>query len=142
MIIMASRWLGQVDHVHLSSIGFRKSLSTSSTCSSDDFDSSIRGNDKNSMVPTSTNFSGVASANQTRGDLLKDCVLEPVITARYPAKDRPKHPLNPKLPQFCHPEASEYIYPTTEYKMPRVHHFVLTVSVLSQSMLMIKSNLL
>jgi hypothetical protein len=119
---------GQVDHVHLSSIAFRKSLSTSSTCSSDDYDSSLHSNDKNSMMPTNTNFSGVASPNPSNGHLLKDCVLEPVITARYPATDRPTHPLNPKLPQFCHPEGSEYIYPTTEYKMPRVHHFVLTES--------------
>ena len=53
---------GQVDHVHLSSIGFRKSLSTSSTCSSDDFELSVsrKGSD---MVPTSTGFSGVAAPN-------------------------------------------------------------------------------
>jgi hypothetical protein len=121
---------GQVDHVHLSSIAYRKSLSTSSTCSSDDYDSSIHGNDKNNMnmMPTNTNFSGVASSNPSNGQLLKGCVLEPVITARYPATDRPKHPLNLKLPQFCHPEGSEYIFPTTQYTMPRVHHFVLTES--------------
>lgn len=80
------------------------------------------------MMPTSTNFSGVAASNTSSGELLKECVLQPVITARYPAKDRPTHPLNPQLPQFCHPEGSEYIYPTTEYKMPKIHHFVLTES--------------
>ena len=119
---------GQVDHVHLSSIGFRKSLSTSSTCSSEDYDASLHSSGNSNMLPTSTNFSGVAASNASNGNLLKECVLEPVITARYPAKDRPKHPLNPKLPQFCHPEGSEYIFPTTEYKMPKVHHFVLTES--------------
>jgi hypothetical protein len=118
----------QVDHVHLSSIGFRKSLSTSSTCSSDDFELSVsRG--KNDLMPTSTNFSGVAAPNtSSSADLFNQCVLEPVITARYPAKDRENHPLNPKLPSFCHPEGSEFIHPTTEYKMPRIHHFVLTES--------------
>ncbi|KAL7520493.1 hypothetical protein ACHAWX_005255 [Stephanocyclus meneghinianus] len=119
----------QVDHVHISSIGFHSTSSTSSTCSSDDFDKSSRGYDSNNVRPTSTNFSGVSEPkSKSRGDLLTDCVLEPVITARYPAEDRPQHPLNPKLPQFCHPEGSEFIYPTTEYKMPRIHHFVLTDS--------------
>lgn len=120
---------GRVDHVHLSSIRFLSSSSTSSTCSSDDFDSSVRSSDKDIVMPTNTNFSGVSeSRRMTDGNLLTDCVLEPVITARYPAEDRPTHQLNPKLPQFCHPEGSEFIYPTTVYKMPRIHHFVLTDS--------------
>jgi len=56
-------------------------------------------------------------------------LLEPKITARYPSQDHPDRPLNPRLPQFCHPEGTELIRPTSEYKMPRVHHFVLTDSM-------------
>jgi hypothetical protein len=55
-------------------------------------------------------------------------LLEPRITARYPPNDRHDRPLNTRLPQFCHPEGTEYIRPTCTYKMPRVHHFVLTDS--------------
>ncbi|KAL9180662.1 hypothetical protein ACHAXT_011115 [Thalassiosira profunda] len=56
-------------------------------------------------------------------------LLEPTITARYPKEDHPDQPLNLRLPQFCHPEGTELIRPTAEYKMPRVHHFVLTDSM-------------
>jgi len=56
-------------------------------------------------------------------------LLEPQITARYPPTDYPNQPLNLRLPQFCHPEGTELIHPTTQYKMPRVHHFVLTDSL-------------
>lgn len=52
--------------------------------------------------------------------------LEPKITARYPSKDHKDQPLNLRLPQFCHPQGTDIIYPTSQYKMPRVHHFVLT----------------
>ena len=119
----------RVNSVHLSSIGLRESVSTSSTCSSDDLDNSIRLKGKKDVMP-STNFQGMtASYDESDGNFLKECVLEPVISARYPAEDRPNHPLNPKLPQFCHPEgSSEYIHPTTEYRMPHIHHFVLTES--------------
>ena len=118
-----------VNSVHLSSIGLRESLSTSSTCSSDDLETSIRGKDKNDIMP-SANFQGMTACNdEYDGNLMKECVLQPVISARYPAEDRSDHPLNPRLPQFCHPEgSSEYIHPTTEYRMPRIHHFVLTES--------------
>jgi len=61
-------------------------------------------------------------------DDIDDCVLEPVITAQYPQVDHPDQPLNPMLPQFCHPHGVEYIVPSHEYKMPTVHHFVLTDS--------------
>lgn len=59
-------------------------------------------------------------------DDTEDYLLEPVITARYPAKDHEDQPLNPRLPQFCHPEGTDLIQPTKEYKMPRIHFFVLT----------------
>eukprot|EP00984_Skeletonema_dohrnii_P021578 scaffold10823_cov126-Skeletonema_dohrnii-CCMP3373.AAC.2 len=52
--------------------------------------------------------------------------LEPKITARYPSKDHKDQPLNLRLPQFCHPQGTDIIYPTSQYKMPRIHHFVLT----------------
>ena len=58
---------------------------------------------------------------------ISSTLLEPQITARYPPTDHVDQPLNPRLSQFCHPEGNtEIISPTTEYKMPRVHHFVLT----------------
>lgn len=59
-------------------------------------------------------------------DDIDDCRLEPVITAQYPPKDHPDQPLNPMLPQFCHPQGSDGIVPLHEYKMPTVHYFVLT----------------
>ncbi|KAL3803294.1 hypothetical protein ACHAW5_009754 [Stephanodiscus triporus] len=62
-------------------------------------------------------------------DGVADAYLEPRITARYPPRDHPDRPLNPRLPQFCHPEGTELIRPTSEYRMPRVHHFVLTDSM-------------
>ena len=52
--------------------------------------------------------------------------LEPKITARYPPKDYEDQPLNLRLPQFCHPQGTDIIYPTSKYKMPLIHHFVLT----------------
>ena len=59
-------------------------------------------------------------------DDIDDCVLEAVITARYPPADRPDQPLTPMLPQFCHPQGADAIVLLHEYKMPTVHHFVLT----------------
>eukprot|EP00579_Thalassiosira_antarctica_P018156 CAMPEP_0201946278 /NCGR_PEP_ID=MMETSP0903-20130614/54338_1 /ASSEMBLY_ACC=CAM_ASM_000552 /TAXON_ID=420261 /ORGANISM="Thalassiosira antarctica, Strain CCMP982" /LENGTH=1570 /DNA_ID=CAMNT_0048489375 /DNA_START=394 /DNA_END=5106 /DNA_ORIENTATION=- len=61
-------------------------------------------------------------------DDIDDCILEPVITAQYPPVDHPDQPLNPMLPQFCHPQGADVIVPLHEYKMPTVHHFVLTDS--------------
>ena len=59
-------------------------------------------------------------------DDIDDCVLEAVITARYPPADRPDQPLTPMRPQFCHPQGADAIVLLHEYKMPTVHHFVLT----------------
>jgi len=59
----------QVDHVHLSSIGFHSTSSTSSTCSSDDFDTSSRGYDSNNIMPTSTSFSGVSEPKSSPGEI-------------------------------------------------------------------------
>lgn len=61
-------------------------------------------------------------------DDIDDCMLEPVITARFPPFDHPGQPLNPMLPQFCYPQGIDHIVPSHEYKMPRIHHFVLTDS--------------
>ncbi len=61
-------------------------------------------------------------------DSVDDFVLEPVITAKYPAVDHSDQPLNPMIPKFCHPQGSDFIVPIQEYKMPKVHHFVLTDS--------------
>ncbi|EJK63494.1 hypothetical protein THAOC_15837, partial [Thalassiosira oceanica] len=58
-------------------------------------------------------------------DALEHCVLEPVITAQYPPKDRPGRPLNPMLAQFCHPQGGDILV-VAQYRMPTVHHFVLT----------------
>eukprot|EP00536_Pseudo-nitzschia_multiseries_P000357 jgi/Psemu1/317290/estExt_fgenesh1_pm.C_50007 len=56
-----------------------------------------------------------------------DCshVFVPKVTARFPSEDHSDHPLNPMITQFCFP-VGDIIYPSTEYKMPSAHHFVLT----------------
>ena len=51
--------------------------------------------------------------------------FQPMITERFPTTDYPDHPLNPMLVQFCYPH-SDVILPSTQYVMPRIHHFVLT----------------
>ena len=58
-------------------------------------------------------------------DTLEGCILEPVITAQYPPKDRPGRPLNPMLPQFCHPKGGDILV-VAQYRLPTVHYFVLT----------------
>ena len=137
---------GNVDNdsaVHLASIAnFSSHFTTStcsssaaSTCSSDDCD--LRSQDYMQSIQgmrPSLNLSGISSSpmptlkSSAPNDEAEDYPLEPVITARYPAEDRPDHPLNPMLPQFCHPQGTGFIHPSREYKMPRVHHFVLTDS--------------
>ena len=59
---------------------------------------------------------------------IDDCILEPVITAQYPPVDRPDKPLNPMITHFCYPQGVENIRPEHEYKMAKIHHFVLTDS--------------
>ena len=54
-----------------------------------------------------------------------DYTFQPKITARYPFTDYDDNPLNPMVTQFCYP-VGEFIVPSREYEMPRVHHFVLT----------------
>lgn len=52
--------------------------------------------------------------------------FEPQVTSRYPFEDYPDNKLNEMaVAQFCNP-SSDAIELTTEYCMPRVHHFVLT----------------
>lgn len=67
----------------------------------------------------------------------------PTITARYPETDYSDNPFNPMILHFCFPffvnngstEAGDnsgssndiVIHGTTEYTLPRVHHFVLTL---------------
>ena len=69
------------------------------------------------------------TSSTTDSNNLSNVLLEPQITARYPSTDYPDQPLNLRLPQFCFPEGtSELLTPTTQYKMPRIHYFVLTDS--------------
>lgn len=63
-------------------------------------------------------------SSRGHNDDIGDCILDPVITAQYPPVDHPDQPLTPMITQFCFPEGS--IQPLHEYKMPKVHHFVLT----------------
>jgi len=51
--------------------------------------------------------------------------FQPTISARYPPTDHPDSPLNPMLPHFCFPY-SDVISLSLDYRMPRIHHFVLT----------------
>jgi len=64
-----------------------------------------------------------ASHNEDTEDT--SLLLEPVITSQYPPVDHIDQPLNPMITQFCHPHG-DVIVPLHEYKMPTVHHFVLT----------------
>ena len=74
---------------------------------------------QNQPVEGSVEYSDSFLANST--------LLVPRITARYPPTDHADQPLNSNLPRFCLPEeGQDVIHPTTTYKMPRVHHFVLT----------------
>jgi len=83
-------------------------------------------------LPERQNSTRGASENIRFGheqdDGVDDFVLEPVITAKYPPVDHSDQPLNPMIPKFCHPQGSDVIVPVKEYKMPTVHHFVLTDS--------------
>lgn len=71
-------------------------------------------------------YSAATNTSRDFNDDIDDCILEPVITAQYPPVNHPDNPLNPMIPQFCHPHGVEYIQPLHEYKMPTIHHFVLT----------------
>jgi pentatricopeptide repeat protein len=53
----------------------------------------------------------------------------PTITARYPETDYLDNPFNPMILHFCFPSVcgDVTIRGTTEYTLPRVHHFVLTL---------------
>lgn len=68
------------------------------------------------------------TANRELENDIEDCLLEPVITAQYPPVDRPDQPLNPMITHFCYPQGVENILPAHEYRMPKIHHFVLTDS--------------
>ena len=55
-----------------------------------------------------------------------ELIFEPQVTSRYPFEDYPNNKLNEAaVAQFCNP-SSDFIELTTDYQMPRVHHFVLT----------------
>jgi DENN (AEX-3) domain/uDENN domain len=51
--------------------------------------------------------------------------FEPKVTARFPLEDHRDNPFNPMLTHFCFP-GGDFIFPSKEYHMPSVHHFVLT----------------
>jgi pentatricopeptide repeat protein len=55
----------------------------------------------------------------------------PTITARYPETDYVDNPFNPMILHFCFPAVGVggdvTVHGTTEYMLPRVHHFVLTL---------------
>jgi hypothetical protein len=51
--------------------------------------------------------------------------FSPFQSARYPVMDHKDSPLNPMISHFCFPHTHD-IELQTEYKMPTIHHFVLT----------------
>jgi len=83
------------------------------------------------LLASTITADSVSSNNESnlQEDSTGSMLLEPQITARHPPIDHADQPLNLRLPQFCHPEGTELIHPTLEYKMPRVHYFVLTDSM-------------
>jgi hypothetical protein len=80
----------------------------------------------NVKLPKKTKVGGAITKKEQAEDDVESYLLQPTITARYPKEDHEDQPLNIRLPQFCHPEGTDFISPTTNYKMPRIHHFVLT----------------
>jgi len=55
-----------------------------------------------------------------------ELTFEPKVSSRYPLEDYPNTKLDETaVAQFCNP-SSDFIELTTEYQMPKVHHFVLT----------------
>ena len=67
-----------------------------------------------------------ANAAQGRDRGGAELIFEPQVTSRYPLEDYPNNKLNESaVAQFCNP-SSDFIELTTDYQMPRVHHFVLT----------------
>ena len=51
--------------------------------------------------------------------------FSPFQSARYPVMDHKDSPLNPMISHFCFPHTHD-IELRTDYKMPTIHHFVLT----------------
>ena len=73
------------------------------------------GLEENIRVPGTGNENGAEYSHS----------FAPKVTARFPLEDHLDHPVNPMVTQFCFPEG-DIVYPSTEYTMPRVHHFVMT----------------
>ena len=60
------------------------------------------------------------------GEVGIELAFEPVVTSRFPLEDYPDSRLNHiAIAQFCNP-SSDTIELTTEFRMPYIHHFVLT----------------
>lgn len=55
--------------------------------------------------------------------LSNEFTLVPVQTARYPMVDHPDNPMNPMISHFCFPVTMQM---SRQYKIPKVHYFVLT----------------
>ena len=108
----------------------------SSTCSTDDENDTILPSaplKPNNGSDAKQSKEGAIAAVEVQlddsFDNIEDYVLEPKITARYPKEDHLDQPLNICLPQFCHPEGTDFIHPSEIYKIPRILHFVLTDSM-------------
>ena len=63
------------------------------------------------------------SEQQTQSEPL---YYKPEITARYPLKDHDDAPLNDAVASFCFSIIGDKVVPRTEFRLPKVHHFVLT----------------
>jgi len=79
-----------------------------------------RGASKNIHMPDDGSDAGDAGSGT-----LPDLYFVPIQTSRYPLEDHTDNPLNPFVSHFCFPN-SQTVEQTTEYKMPRIHYFVLT----------------
>ncbi|KAL7520492.1 hypothetical protein ACHAWX_005254 [Stephanocyclus meneghinianus] len=116
--------------LRLSSIAGCSTSSTSSTCSSEENGIYLRAyqtKTDDDIAPSSLSLTPL-ELSPSKTEEFDGCLLEPVISARYPPADRPGQPLNPSLPQFCHPQGTDVLRASTEYKMPKIHYFVLTDS--------------
>ena len=84
------------------------------------------GNDDSVVDGEARGKSDTVAAGSDRDHHGVELTFEPQVSSRYPLEDYPNNKLDETaVAQFCNP-SSDFIELTTEYQMPRVHHFVLT----------------
>ena len=86
----------------------------------------VLGGNADSAWMTSDNPVSEAEDHPTPAPPPRPTTYKPAITARYPLEDYEDSPLNMAVPQFCFTLLGDIIQPTDAFKLPTLHHFVLT----------------